>query len=144
MDFTNLESLARHLENVIMPKALKATAPTITQTMSDVIKEVEYLKYTPTEYVRLGDDGGLSDVRLMQVEILNDNTLSITNERMAGSTDVAEIFATGIGYTWKHSEIYKNPIARDFYRDTVERLLRNHAHLDAMKLGLKAQGIEVE
>jgi hypothetical protein len=145
MDFSNLNDLAKEIQRRANIALKTDVAPVVTQEMSEVIKDVEYPKYTPTEYVRLGDDGGLSDVRLMQVEVLNDNTISITNERMDGSRDVAQIFASGVGYEWRNSEIYQmQPFPRDFYADTVLSLLRNRLHIQGMKKGLERQGLKVE
>jgi hypothetical protein len=143
--FNNLKDLEKYI-NEQASKVLKTkVAETVTQEMSDTIKEVEYPKYEPTMYERLGDQGGLSDVHNMQVEVIDDNTIQITNERMDGSRDVAEIFATGIGYTWRNSEIYHmQPFPRDFYADTVERLKQNNKHIEAFKQGMKFLGFNVQ
>lgn len=143
--FNNLNDLQKYIQQQASKVLKTDLAQVATQEMSDTIKEVEYPKYEPTTYVRQMDEGGLSDVRNMQVEVIDDNTISITNERMDGSRDVAEIFATGIGYSWKNSEIYRmQPFPRDFYADTVERLKQNQKHVEAFKQGMARLGIKIE
>jgi hypothetical protein len=147
-DFSNLKDLERYLQQQAAKVLKTDVAKIVTQEMSDTIKEVEYPKYqsnAANPYDRLGDDGGLSDIRNMQIEIIDDNTISITNERMDGGVDVAKIFADGIGYSWKHSEIYNmQPFPRDFYADTVERLKSSGQHLIAFKQGMARLGFKVE
>jgi hypothetical protein len=143
--FNNLNDLQKYIQQQASKVLKTDVAQVATQEMSDTIKEVEYPKYEPKTYVRQMDEGGLSDVRNMQVEVIDDNTIQITNERMDGSRDVAEIFATGIGYSWKNSEIYHlQPFPRDFYADTVERLKQNQKHVDAFKQGMARLGIKIE
>lgn len=142
--FNNLSQLQKYIEQQSSKVLKTEVANTVTQEMSDTIKEVEYPKYEPTQYVRQMDDGGLSDVRNMQVEVIDDNTIQITNERMDGDRDVAKIFAEGIGYEWTKSKIYNmQPFPRDFYADTVERLKQNQKHVAAFKNGMKRLGFNV-
>ncbi|TVY09972.1 hypothetical protein [Paenibacillus cremeus] len=146
--FNSLNELQKYIESQASKVLKNEVAQTVTQEMSETIKEVEYPKYVShaeNPYIRQMDDGGLSDVRNMQVEVIDDNTISITNERMDGTTDVAQIFATGIGYTWKNSEIYSmQPFPRNFYADTVERLLKNQKHVEAFKQGMTRLGLNVK
>ncbi|WP_127566596.1 hypothetical protein [Paenibacillus xylaniclasticus] len=148
-DFKDLNSLFKHLNKNCLGSALKREgAETVTKEMSETIKDVTYNEYDPSEYVRRMDGGGISDVRNYTVEIIGDNTISITNDATGADDDFGkpldEIIVSGTGYTWKNSGIYKmQPYPRDFYSDTVERLKNNGKHVEAIRTGLKRQGVDV-
>ncbi|RXZ78202.1 hypothetical protein EBB07_29550 [Paenibacillaceae bacterium] len=140
--FKDFATLFKHIKKDSSRTLKKEVAPTITNEMSQTIKEVTYKQYTPTLYERTGE---LANVKNMQVEIIDNNTIVITNERSDGGRDVARVVAEGLGYTWENSKIYKmQPFERNFYEDTVERLNGNGKHVEAMRKGLISMGYTVK
>lgn len=121
---------------------IKACTQTVQEVVPSVMKEkmkelIEYevyAQYTPTTYERRREDGGLLDENNMihRIDIegnrvivtLYNNTLGNDSYKYHSNDYIDTIIVTGEGYTWKNSNIYNNPIARDFYTET-ERLLED-------------------
>lgn len=148
-DFTDLKSLFRHLEKQATKVLINDVANVAKEEMSQTIKEEVYKSYSPTEYERREDDGGLSDVRNMVAKPEGNNEISIRNMTTGSGDDysqlIDQIIVYGQGYTWEESEIYKmQPFPRDFYKMTAERLKGNQKHLTAFKAGMTKLGFKID
>lgn len=150
-DFSDLKSLFNHLESEAAKSLRSNVAPVARQEMSETIQEVTFSQYDPSQYVRreLRGEEGLSSIENIQVELIDDNTISVENVTTGDDDDygepIDEIIVTGNGYTWERSRIYKNqPYPRDFYQDTVDRLKANGKHIEALKKGMIKQGLNVK
>lgn len=142
-DFKDLKSLFAHLNKDIGKSLKRDVSKVAAQAISETVIEETYEDYQSNALDPYERTGALADIRNMQVEVLDDNTISITNERHDGNVDVAQIVATGIGYSWKESEMYKNPYARNFYEGAMRRLEANGNHKKALEDGLKRMGYKM-
>jgi hypothetical protein len=152
----NMNELAKMLEKHIESALNKEVAKTVKEEMSQVIKDETYTAYEPASYERREDDGGLSDIRNMTTTTVDNTTISIKNETKGNadyayardgydSGNIDEIIASGSGYKWITSKIFRlQPFPRDFYAGTVARLNQNNTHIAAMAEGLRRQGLNVK
>ena len=113
-------------------------ADAVTENMAEAVHTSVYDAYSPQYYKRRMNNGGLSDVRNIDVtEIQNGiavhDAASLDNGRNDYNLD--EIIVYGLG---------NQPFERDFYAETVERLQENQEHTEALKQGLKKRGIMIE
>ncbi|GAV11285.1 hypothetical protein [Paenibacillus sp. NAIST15-1] len=150
-DFSDLKSLFKYIESQSAKSLKSDVAPTARQEMSETIQEVTFSQYDPSQYVRreLRGEKGLSSIENIQVELVDDHTISIENVTTGDDDDygrpIDEIMVTGTGYTWERSRIYKNqPYPRDFYQDTADRLKANGKHIEALKKGMLKRGLNVK
>lgn len=129
----------------VVPKVMK-------DKMQQAIEYEVYAKYTPKSYIRRKGNGGLLDKKNMveRIEVnrnkitvyLFNNTLGNDKYKYHTNDYIDSIIVTGKGYTWKNSEIYKNPIKRDFYKET-EKLLDDGELRSAIIKELRKKGIIV-
>lgn len=131
---------------------VKEVVPSVMKDkMQEAVEYEVYAKYTP-KYVRRKEKGGLSDKRNMveRIEIskqritvyLFNNTLGNDKYKYHTNDYIDSIIVTGKGYTWKNSDIYRNPIKRDFYKET-EKLLNDGELRGAIIRELRKKGIIV-
>lgn len=130
---------------VVVPKVMK-------DKMQQAIEYEVYAKYTPKSYIRRKENGGLLDKKNMveRIEVnrnkitvyLFNNTLGNDKYKYHTNDYIDSIIVTGKGYTWKNSEIYKNPIKRDFYKET-EKLLNDGELRSTIIKELRQKGIIV-
>jgi hypothetical protein len=141
-DFTSLSEAFKYLERQAQNTLRNDLADTVKQQMHEIIEEVTYQQYTPTEYIRTHE---LSDVKNMEVTVIDDNTIQIVNTRHEGDVDVARVVASGIGYSWTGSAIYQaQPFPRNFYEDTINFLEHYGTHIKSFKDGMRRRGIDIE
>jgi len=73
----------KELEMFLLLKVQKAMSTTVAtevkQLESDNVKEVVYNTYTPREYIRRGDNGGLSDLTNIKHEIFSGGNMVVLN-----------------------------------------------------------------
>jgi hypothetical protein len=149
----------------------KNIAKTMKMEVSTVVKKVEsmkvesevYEKYRPDtpdgepwQYKRRRANGGLSDPDNMisNVNIIGNNVdLSIENVTVGAqdSFQISDLVEEGDGFGGKEyeyktnrdgtAEQYLRP--RPFQQSTVDELAKTGEHVKALKLGLKAQGLDV-
>lgn len=112
----------------------------VRETIREVILNKTYREYTPTEYNRTGE---LANIDNIKITYFDKNSVVIEMDYKDGGKDVAKIVATGIGYTWQHSNIAKWQLARNFYEDAYEELVRTKKHVDVFIEGMKRRGIKV-
>lgn len=134
-------------------ETVKEVVPSVMKDkMQEAIEYEVYAKYTPKSYIRRKDNGGLLDKNNMveRIEVnkqritvyLFNNTLGNDKYKYHTNDYIDSIIVTGRGYTWKSSEIYKNPIKRDFYKET-EKLLNDGELRNAIIKELRQKGIIV-
>ena len=149
----SLEQQLRAIEKKLQPKINKAIEIHVQETVKDVmiesINDVVYSPsvYEPTMYLRREDNGGLGDRR--NIEGRWENNVFVMRNMTRGDGEpnkyLDEVIISGVGYTWFHSKIYQmQPFPRDYISETVKRLESSGKHIDAMRRGLKAQGLNVE
>jgi hypothetical protein len=142
-DFKDLKSLFARLNEDIAKSLKREVAKVAREAISETVIKETYEQYQSSALEPYERTGELANIKNMQVEIIDDNTISITNERYDGGVNVAEIVATGIGYSWKNSEIYNNPFPRNFYEGAMRRLDGNGKHIKAMEDGLIRMGYKL-
>ena len=149
MDFSNLDLLAKFLEEKIDKSLKRETAQVVVKTMQQHIKSDVYPLYSPDMYQREYYRGGLLDPDNIEIQVTNTG-ISVENVR-DNTTDedynghyrnVAEIVETGENYNWTASRIYKDPFPRPFTENTREELRTSNILEQAMKDGLNRQGID--
>lgn len=142
-EFNNLKELQSFLKSKINKSLIENVSPVVKETMHDSVDSIVYLEYSPVVYERRMDKGGLSDISIMDDELISDGVLSVSN----GQPDsLVETVITGEGYTyhpWNGTRgAYEKP--RDFISNTVETLKKTKRHVNALRDGLKKQGINVK
>jgi hypothetical protein len=137
--FKSTKDLFNHIQKQANSVLVNEVAKEVKQQMHDVIENVTYEQYTPTQYVRTHE---LSNVANMIVNTIDDHTIEIINTRHDGDTDVARVVATGIGYSWHNSAIARARLARNFYEDTYNFLLHTERHIKAFKEGMRKRGLD--
>lgn len=138
-DFKSLSELEKYLNSKIQSALKNEVAETTIQTMQKHIESDVYAVYEPKQYVRKGYQGGLSDPHNIEVEVIDDNTISVENIRFDGDREVAQIVESGKGYQYKF-DYYGVP--RPFTENTREELKNTDQLKKSMKQGLKRQGID--
>lgn len=131
--------------------AISVVAPAeMKDAMDKAITYTVYLAYTPTYYERRYDDDGLGDINNMEHDInIQGNRITITLKNITKGSDddrhgyIGDIIASGNGYTWTRSEIYKSQQERDFYEETAN-ILRQGKIMNSIKKELRKRGIFVK
>ena len=136
----------------------------IKYTESDMVEQVVYDRYAPNSgepwiYERRKDKGGLADVDNMYHEAAQANgkvkmkVLNLTppnpkfNDNNLKRGEVAHLVeggdgAHGLKYHGSGDGEYTDP--RPFQEETVNQLLRDKEHVQALKTELKAMGLSVK
>lgn len=154
----------KEVENYIIQQANKVlethVAPTVKDEIESSVIEMQD-KYDPTYYIRRSssnslNSGGLADKNTMHHNLISSGVLEVTPQAdfnydfaenhgfpsIYGNVDYNKSLVSNIigGYGDK-SHPWNRP--RDFVEDTRENLRRNKNHVESMKDGLRAKGIEV-
>ncbi len=136
------------LEKKIQEKIRKAldenVAKAVKEEQSKVILEEVYPIYPePKRYQRTF---GLSNPKNMEHEMIDDNTVAIRShyiDRENNDKNVGYVVATGEGYD--HTGYgYAYELPRPFPEWTKEKLKQSKVHIEALKEGLKGQGVKVK
>ena len=153
MKVGSLSELKRILQEKIDVALLTDTADTVSEVMMEHIVTDVYESYIPVMYNRRYNNGGLADPDNISVSLdeygrlyVGQFTLSDKYYRMGEyiltssnyGKPIADIIETGKGYD------VVSPGARPFLKNTREDLQKNKQHVDALKKGLKKQGLEVK
>jgi hypothetical protein len=139
-DFNTWEELEKFLNQKINKALAKEVADVARDTMSDHVVSDVYEKYEPTQYQRSGDL--YKDVK---TTMINENTLEVENTARDEESGrlIAPVVESGVGYEWESSRIYNmQPFPRPFVENTAKEL-ENGLAKEAMKIGLKKQGLDV-
>lgn len=147
MNVTSFSQIEIELNKRLSNSLEVEVAEVIKETMYRKIYTVVYNVYTPKQYKRQMDYGGLSDMnKNMSAKMIDGNTLSIRNIREAYNEeaqlrlDVADIIESGQGYT-RNFEYFGIP--RPFTEETRKELRKTKGHVKALKEGLKRNGLKV-
>ena len=146
MEFSNLNQLEKYLNDKIRNALDTNVAETAKETMQMHIQRDVYATYTPystdmetPHYIRTGQL--LQDV---EHSMINDNTLEIKDTRNENGRDIVEVIEEGKGYEWGYRRDLDEEIgARPFVENTAIDLEKGLAK-EALKQGLKRQGLIVE
>lgn len=151
--FANLSELESYLQNNL-PKLIiedKGIENILKRTMQEAVKDVVYEHYYPTQYKRRGDNGGLSDVRLMQFTdaFLNGTTFTMIFENLAKGRDslngeyISETIENGIEDNWYNPNGAWSD-SRPFVKETAKNITIEPKYLiEAVKKAFVRAGFEV-
>lgn len=138
MTFDNLDSLFNQIEGDIQDVLEHEVAGVVKEHMGLAVKTSVYDAYAPECYKRRMSNGGLSAIENIEAKVegntltVRDNT-PLDNERTDYALD--EIIVNGYG---------NQPFPRDFYEETIERLVKTGDHVGALKAGLKEKKYKVK
>lgn len=152
--FKDLDSLLAYLQtNTAQALAKSAEVERImSEVMSQAVVDVVYGSYTPTQYERRMDDGGLSDPRNMGITdygIDGNGNVFIRFENLTEGEDslqgkyITDTIVEGRKEDWNNPNgEWSEP--RDFIAETAKRLRDNPTELiNAFKSGLKSKGFSI-
>ena len=152
--FKDLKSLETYLQKNIQQVMNKSAEleRALAETMSSAVFDVVYKSHEPEQYVRRGDEGGLSDTRNMEivsVEVVNGGVQLVFENLTEGVDNLKGKFITdtiveGIKENWNYAgSPYSDP--RDFVAETAKRLRDNPTELaQALRNGLISKGFIVK
>lgn len=166
VQFKDLEQLQRYLERGDIINTVfkdKRIQQVLAKEMSKAVRDVVYAKYTPKQYIRRGDDGGLSDIRNMhitKVEVDGGKVRVLFENLTMGQTRYLPIYEHD--YDSKHGQFITDiivdgaPNANDWYRrgvwsesrpfvqTTIERIQANPTPLiNSIKSAYRKIGFEI-
>lgn len=130
----------------------EAVKRNVTVELANAIREFVYRNvyetYFNKQYIRRGDKGGLSDTSkyIQNVYSIGENetvaeiSLNMYDEK---GRDIVQVVETGIGYTWKNSEIYKSKQPRPFLDEALQEIAKDGSALGAVAEYLITQGWSV-
>lgn len=122
------------LKNEIASRSIKVMQQSIESEVYSVYPD-------PVKYERLGYHGGLQDPDNIEIQVIDDSTISVENIRFDGKREVAEIVETGIGYQY---DFEFNGIPRPFTEATRRELKTTDILKSTMKEGLEKRGVRTE
>ncbi|MCL1696258.1 MULTISPECIES: hypothetical protein [unclassified Lysinibacillus] len=140
----------------------KSIENVLAKEMSKAVQDVVYRRYIPTEYLRRGNDGGLSDVRNMKitrVEVDNGKVRVLFENLTLGQGQFSPIYEhdydslrgqfitdtieDGITENWYRTGKWSE--ARPFVQETISRIQANPLPLiNSIKSAYKKLGFEVK
>lgn len=100
--------------------------------------DLVYGLYTPSEYVRRGEDGGLADWKNYEVVNEGPMAISIINNTVGNSKYappasegydegyINDIIESGHGYWWRESSIYRSPLPRPFMDKACDKFVDDY------------------
>jgi hypothetical protein len=114
-------------------------AKEVVETMQEHVQTDVYDAYDPVyPEKRRMYNGGLIDPDSIEIQVVDDNTISVENIAYDGDKNVPLIVESGIGYTYAY-----HGGARPFTEKTREELASTDRLKNAMKKGLKNRGLDV-
>lgn len=135
----NIKDLEKEINKRINKAMKENVQKEAKKTMQEKIIDEVYLAYEPSQY-----DRSYELLNATETKMVNKNTLSLENTRHDGNKDVAKIIESGTGYDWEKSRIAQmQPFPRPFTEET-KKSLENGKFKQALKEGLKSQGLDVK
>lgn len=116
--------------------------PAVAEALHDEIHERVYDAYAPKYNHRRKDNGGLSDVRNMEIEVYEgtpgEHVLQVTDvtKTQSGDYDLVPIVEEGL-------EEFHMPFERPFIKETKEKVLKEGIFRDKILSGMAAKGYEI-
>lgn len=155
--FDSIKDLEKHINKKIASALKNEVAEKVKDVMQDKVETEVYNAYTshsdhPDKYVRRGEKGGLKSRSNMK-ESVTDTTLTVENTTKMKDTgyELAGLVEYGNDkgygeydyYPAKNSEgDFRKP--RPFIDETKKSIESTGEHINAMRKGLKRQGIDLE
>ena len=129
------------LEQVLQNEVTKDVAEKIV----DQVYEQVYDAYPPPEYPKYYErrygDQGLGDVNEVEAEVIDKNTVNIRDRaetKVRSNRELDDLIVNGYG---DMAKVWNSP--RDIYGSTIEILENSDTIVNAVKKGLKNQGVEI-
>ena len=145
---SQLKKIEKQLQSKIQDALAKEVFEKTRNVMQEHIQKDVYDAYTPY------NAGGGNDYYHRTYELIADDTiegkvkgnvLTVKNTRHEDKRDIVEVIETGKGYTWGYTRDLNEEIgAREFIAETKKDLRENGQHIEALKSGLKRQGLIIE
>lgn len=151
-----LKGIAAQLAPKIDDALENEVADAVRSEEAEAISEVVYGVYTPKMYRRRGDMGSSynieADVKNGRLIVRNttepNSGGTLNNDAVTTGKHLDELIEYGHGggggfYDFpKRGASYMSP--RPFTATTIEHLQENKSHVDALKAGLKRQGVKIQ
>lgn len=145
--FKNLKEFERFLQKQINNALQNEVKNEVEETMRDHIQKDVYEAYTPysTDGVTPHYERTYELLRSIESNLVDNGVLSVENTRHEGDRDIVSVIEYGQGYQWGYVRNLDEEIgARPFVENTRHELEQTNKHVEALKKGLKRQGIDVE
>lgn len=153
----NFSELAKLIQKKIDSALRNEVTEKVKDVMQDKVQSEVYDVYTsnsdhPDAYIRREEDSGLKD-RDNMIGIVKDGVLSVENVTRMQDTGYYEAglieYGNNAGYGNYDYSPAKNSVgdfrqSRPFIEETRRELDRTDVHVEAMKKGLKRQGLDIK
>lgn len=143
----SISELQEKIKDAINKALENEVSNVVKHNMQDAIQTQVYAAYSPKEYERRGENGGLGDISYMKSELIEDGVLSTTTNAPSRpsiiSGEVSDMLGHWVNYGEVSTILGVGPwvFPRDFISATVENLSGNKEHVNALREGLNKQGI---
>lgn len=151
--FNNLDELELYLQKNVMDILAKDASieRILAETMSQSVIDVVYGSYTPEQYERRMDEGGLSDIRNYVISDygIKDGNVFLIFENLTEGSDSMKGKFIGDMIEYGIEDLWNNPNGewskpRPFSQETANRIKANPAELlSAIKTALTTRGFTV-
>ena len=151
--FRNLKELEKYIINNIPEKIMQSrdVENLLKKEMHQAVYDIVYAFYEPKTYERRADNGGLSDMRTMEITdaIVKGKTFTMIFQNLAEGNDTLDgelltpTIINGIKDNWEREGVWSEP--RDFVYETVNNIIANPKPLiDAVKKAFVKCGFKVK
>lgn len=158
------DELCRAVQDAINESLKSEVADTVQKTMIARIDMDVYRRYSPADYIRRKENGGLSDPKNIVSDLVSDGVLEVENGTEFNTSSKASrdhSYRTE-NYGWELSGLieygdgwngyfYDYPFEnrgymepRPFIANTRKQLEQSKDYVKALKQGLKSQGIQIK
>ena len=149
--FKDLSSLEKYLTQVVREVSSSSMdlEDRMSETMREAVIDIVYNAYSPTQYKRRGDDGGLSDTDNMIITSadMRNGKVLLTFENITSGVDTLagkrldETINDGVKDNWANPGVWSEP--RRFIEETRERLQQKSDELaDELRKELQRAGFK--
>lgn len=136
--FDSLDALTQYLQLQINDSLETDVNKEMIQVVQEHVKTDVYDAYNPLSYQRTNEL--LADVK---GEMVNDDTLEITDTRTENGKDIPQIIEYGKGYTWGIG-LDERIGPRPFMENAEQQIIQEDLHINVMKESLRKKGFVVE
>lgn len=147
VSFKNLKELERFLQKQINNALQIEVKNEVEETMRSHIQKDVYEAYTPysTDGKTPHYERTYELLRSIKSNLVDNGVLCVENTRHEGDRDIVSVIEYGRGYQWGYVRNLDEEIgARPFVANTKFELEQTNKHVEALKKGLKRQGVDVE
>lgn len=125
----------------------------LKSSMRQAIQTTVYDFYTPTQYKRRGDNGGLLDENAMRITdaLMSGKNFKMVFENLSRGADtvkdgdvwLSDVISQGLEEHWQKTGIWSQP--RDFVTDMADSIRANpQPIIEAIKSSFRAVGFKVK